>query len=164
MEITATLFVLAIFIVYIVTAIWLKPKLNAKEPMEVTTLLFSGLLIWMTIFLSGAAINSKWCWSDQQLIHDRVSYIYGENLTGYHWDYPAETIPKSISNPLLFHSNTTNIYREQGNIWCYNQTAGDLSILDGVHQVTTLTAWIYTFYLILALILTWIGMMWKGKE
>jgi len=44
-------------------------------------------------------------------------YVYGDNYTGYHWDYANEP-PPEFNDVNLFHVNRTNYYTD----YCYNQT------------------------------------------
>ena len=37
-------------------------------------------------------------------------YQYGNNFTGYHWDYDTGVPPSSSTDVFLFHTNTTPIY------------------------------------------------------
>lgn len=48
-------------------------------------------------------------------------YQYGNNFTGYHWDYDAGTAPDGPqTDAYLFHKNTTNYY----STYCYTITNG----------------------------------------
>lgn len=39
-------------------------------------------------------------------------YRYGDNFSGYHWDYDNSTAPKLPGDAYLFHKNTTFTYSE----------------------------------------------------
>lgn len=45
-------------------------------------------------------------------------YIYGKNLTGYHWDYDSAPNPATINDPVLFHVKDYPTY----NYYCFNDT------------------------------------------
>jgi len=38
-------------------------------------------------------------------------YVYGNNFTGYHWDYDGtQPAPKDLEGAYLFHKNETTVY------------------------------------------------------
>ena len=37
-------------------------------------------------------------------------YVYGDNFTGYHWDYDNDMPPNTEGEIFLFHKDTSNIY------------------------------------------------------
>lgn len=67
------------------------------------------------LFISGVALMNtgiQYIDGENLSINETNVYVYGNNFTGYHWDYAST--PPSCSNPAqsdscvwLFHSNTT---------------------------------------------------------
>jgi len=47
------------------------------------------------------------------------TYVYGNNLTGYHWDYNDDDAPSTKDNIYLFHVQRENNYTT----FCYNETS-----------------------------------------
>lgn len=89
-------------------------QLDIKEHNVLRNLLiifsFSSLLL-----IPNAIINQQVC---EPLLNDSYEiYMYGNNFTGYHWDYNTGTAPDGPQvGAYLFHKNVTNTYEEH----CYN--------------------------------------------
>lgn len=67
------------------------------------------LMFWSSLGIGLKEINNAPC--ENLLSKTYESYTYGDNFTGYHWDYSAGTAPVGPqADEYLFHRNTTYYY------------------------------------------------------
>lgn len=104
-------------------------QLDSKEHGVLRNLLiifsFSSLLL-----IPNALINQQVC--EPVLNNSMDTLVYGNNLTGYHWDdYSSSSTapPEVTSDVFLFHTNTTNTYSD----YCYTPLEGGKGFLKAVN-------------------------------
>jgi len=67
---------------------------------------------------------------------ERSAYTYGNNFTGYHWDYDYSEIPNTKDEIFIFHINKTSTYTE---------IQGDFILFDISHVIGLLLALLGAF-------------------
>jgi len=83
---------------------------NIKEEHFLLQILGVFFFIFLLFLIPKAMLDFN---NNCQLVlnYTKEIYQYGNNFTGYHWDYSYETVAPQIENSAyLFHKNTTNYY------------------------------------------------------
>ena len=75
-------------------------------------------LLLLIFFLNILLLLSKSTLDNCEIVKVETvtKYKYGNNFTGYHWDYDNNP-PPAQNNVFIFHTNTTNTFKEI----CYTQ-------------------------------------------
>lgn len=120
MEIIGVCFVLAFFFTLYAIAyvwLWMTSKDEEKRLLTPKKLAFGFLMLYVALahlsVASGLAYSverDKIPACENLINQTRETYIYGDNYTGYHWDYTGTEPLPAQSDTNLFHKNTTYTY------------------------------------------------------
>ena len=97
---------LILFIVFLSLSLLLVTLGLIKSEHSELALVGFGFLFIMSLIIINGDIQYK--------TGTKEVYVYGNNYTGYHWDYVVGN--PSINDVNLFHSNQTNIYSSMQDI------------------------------------------------
>jgi hypothetical protein len=129
--------------VAVISAVFL--TIAFKLDQEHGLLRFAFILFAMGLmFLIPASLVHDDTTCDTVIISEESLYVYGNNFTGYHWDYDTGTAPDGPQvGAYLFHKNTTYDYGEH----CYNVTSSAVSFVKAVKY----PYWLFIAYLVVYL-------------
>lgn len=87
---------------------------------------FLLIIIFPLLFLIPASLVLDQTVCEVVLNSTYNTYQYGNNFTGYHWDYDTGTAPDGPqTDAYVFHINTTNTYDN----YCYDKANGSQGFL-----------------------------------
>ena len=98
---------LILFIVFLSLSLLLVTLGLIKSEHSELALVGFGFLFIMSLIIINGDIQYK--------TGTKEVYVYGNNYTGYHWDYVIPG-PPVVNDVNLFHSNQTNIYSSMQDI------------------------------------------------
>ena len=115
---------------------------------------FILMALTLLILIPKATLDTK---CELVLAYSRETYRYGQNFSGYHWDYvdPIEFNPAADA-AFLFHRNTTNIYQEK----CYNLTDSTTgtTLFKNYTRIYWLV-WVYVIFYFMFEVLKYMGLI-----
>lgn len=102
----------------IIAALLLYIALKLDDKHQIVKVLSLFFVVFFIFFLGKFAYDSKEV-CELKPFEETQYYVYGNNFTGYHWDYTYSGLPASVATtPQLFHHNKTISYKTI----CYNTT------------------------------------------
>lgn len=121
--------------------LWIAFKLDEEHGL----LRFAFILfaLGLTFLVPASVVHSEEV-CQPVLNYTRDTYEYGNNFTGYHWDYDTGTAPDGPQlDAYLFHRNTTYDYTT----YCYNVTGVGSSFVRAVKY----PYWLFIAYMVVYL-------------
>lgn len=102
-------------------------------------LAFILLSMGLLLFVPAAVLHSQ---EHCEVVVNDTTYVYGNNFTGYHWDYDTGTAPDGPQvDAYLFHS--LNEYTT----YCYNSTGIGVGLVKAIKY----PYWLFIAYLVVYL-------------
>jgi len=81
---------------------------------------FIGIMGWFVLFIIGMSVLTTGLYYQSGTSE---LYQYGNNFTGYHWDYDYSAPPAKPTDAFIFHRNLSNVYTEiQGDFGLFDMS------------------------------------------
>jgi len=132
---------------------------NLKEQHFLMQLMALFFFVFLMFLIPKAALDYEQNCA-MVLNQTKEIYQYGNNFTGYHWDYSYETVAPQIENAAyLFHKNTTYYYTWYCEPNQYSTTTTFYKIVTWFARMFALYVLIYLIYYSFG----WINRVVRGK-
>jgi hypothetical protein len=145
-------------ILYVGVAALLLVLAMALDQHKVLKFLAVIFCVYVILISGSAAINSATV-CDLKLNYTRSNLVYGENFTGYNWDYASPPNPNTLQEIYLFHVNETQYYSQ----YCYTNEAEKETAKTFYKTVLWFfrLVFVYMFVFMVYTVLTYLGLVGK---